>query len=93
MLATRVIGNALYGTEHLLLASFIKARLAVMNYATQIRELCSNALAAQDHNGIEKALAELQTALREHSLATENQLYSYPVLKRDPEVVLGKRSA
>ena len=64
-----------------------------LHYATHIRELCSNTLAVKDDNGLEKASAEHRTHLREHSLATDNQLYSYPVLKRDPEVVLGKRSA
>ena len=89
MSATLVIGNVLYGNRTPASGILITTRSAVMNYATQIRELCSNALAAKDDNELEKALSELRTALREHSLATENQLYSYPVLKRDPEVVLG----
>jgi len=58
-----------------------------MDYEKRIRELCSKVLTAKEGK-LEDAVTELRVAIREHSLAAENRLYSYPVLKRDPELIL-----
>lgn len=57
-----------------------------MDYEKRIRELCSKVLTAKESE-FEGAMTALRISIREHALATENQLYSYPVLKRDPVLI------
>jgi hypothetical protein len=69
------------------LNEFLKRfRPTLVDYEKCIRELCSKVLTANNEQ-FEDAMAELRVAIREHSLATENRFYSYPVLKRDPELI------
>jgi len=61
-----------------------------MNYSnehTKIKMLCARALTAGEDE-LEAILVELRIAVREHALRVENELYSYPVLRRDPQTVL-----
>ena len=55
-------------------------------YEKRVKELCANALAATNEDELESVMAELRVALREHALNAENILYSYPVLRLDPDL-------
>jgi len=58
-----------------------------MNYYEQrIKELCGKALAATNDADLEAIMTELRIALREHALRIENTVYSYPVLRLDPDL-------
>ena len=59
-----------------------------MNYhEKRIKELCARALATKNKQELERVMTELRVALREHTLNAENNLYSYPILRRDPGLI------
>jgi len=58
-----------------------------MHWENRIKELCARALSAKENEELEEVLTELRIALREHALQAENRFYSYPVLRRDPELI------
>ena len=81
----------MYGIEHFLAFWHVYSCYILacgMNYSDEhIKTLCARALTASEDE-LEAILVELRIAVREHALKVENELYSYPVLRRDPQTVL-----
>jgi hypothetical protein len=50
-----------------------------MTLDQHIRELCAEAMAAEDPKDVERTLAELRAALKEHSAKVKMLLARYPV--------------
>jgi len=71
-----------------LYGSLKRFKASRMNYyENRVKELCAKALSAQGDE-LQAVLTELRAALREHAISLENAAYSYPILRRDPEVIL-----